>query len=299
MKKLVLMFLACTYLTLAFGQRDTGRSSSSRTSPQPSRSQGPDRQVNQNRSSTPQSVREQRNNGGAGERNNSNAQRSERSTRPIPYAAERNQQATTNNSTNAKRPARPNMAQAYELDYLRNTMEVPSDPKNKTAAAPVLRAKGGKEIIQVNWMSIEQAFEKNKVEKRKIYIDVYTDWCGWCKQMDSTTFGNATVAKYLNDNYYPVKFNAEQQQDVTLNGKTYKFVRNGARGHHELATQWLNNRLSFPTSVFLDESMNTIQPLPGYLEAQKMEAILNYFGSNSHKTTPWEAFERKFATQRK
>ncbi|MBC7777453.1 MAG: DUF255 domain-containing protein [Phycisphaerae bacterium] len=150
----------------------------------------------------------------------------------------------------------------------------------------------------VNWMSLEQALEKSKTEKRKIFVDMYTDWCGWCKHMDSTTFVNPAVAKYLNEHYYPVKFNAEQEKDIIFKDKTYKFKKNGARGYHELAALWLNNRLSFPTVVFLDETQQLIQPVPGYQDATKMQAIINYFGSDSHKKTPWETYEKNFANKR-
>lgn len=164
-------------------------------------------------------------------------------------------------------------------------------------AAPTLKQE--KPQIQVQWMTLEEALEKSKTEKRKIFIDVFTDWCGWCKRMDESTFVNPEVAQYLNDNYYAVKFNAEQQEDVIFNNKTYHFKKNGARGYHELAAEWLNNRLSFPTVVFLDESMNLIQPIPGYLEAPKLETILNYFGTDSHRTTPWETYEKKFGTNQR
>jgi len=161
-----------------------------------------------------------------------------------------------------------------------------------TVKAPSL--KKSPEAGKVNWMTLEQAVERNKTEKRKIFIDVMTDWCGWCKRMDSTTFVNPAVANYLNEHYYPVKFNAEQQQDIVFNGKTYHFKRNGLRGYHELAAEWLNNRLSFPTTVFLDENQTLIQPLPGYQDATKMEAIINYFGGDNHKKTPWESYERNY-----
>ncbi len=153
--------------------------------------------------------------------------------------------------------------------------------------------------VQVQWMSIEEALERSKTEKRKIFIDVYTDWCGWCKRMDESTFVDPAVAEYLNANYYPVKFNAEQQEDVLFNSKTYSFRKNGSRGYHELAAEWLNNRLSFPTVVFLDDVQNVIQPIPGYLDGAKLETILNYFGTDSHKTTPWETYERKFNNNQK
>lgn len=148
--------------------------------------------------------------------------------------------------------------------------------------------------VQVNWMTLEQALEKNKTEKRKIFVDVFTDWCGWCKRMDSTTFVDPAVARYLNEHYYPVKFNAEQQEDILFKDKTYHFKRTGARGYHELAAEWLNNRLSYPTVVFLDENAALIQPVPNYQEPYKMETIINYFGSDSHRKTPWESFERNF-----
>lgn len=164
---------------------------------------------------------------------------------------------------------------------------------NSTKKAPVLKPA---ETIKINWLTIEQAVEKNKTEKRKIFIDVYTVWCGWCKHMDSTTFVNPTVAAYINEHYYPVKFDAEQQQDIVFKDKTYHYQKEGARGYHELAALWLNNRLSYPTVVFLDENLGIIQPLAGYLDATKLEAILNYFGTDSHKTTPWETYERKFGT---
>lgn len=162
--------------------------------------------------------------------------------------------------------------------------------------APVLKPV---EKVNVNWMTLDQAIEQCKVEKRKIFVDVYTDWCGWCKHMDSTTFVNPAVARYLNEHYYPVKFNAEQSQDIVFKDKTYHFKKNGSRGYHELAALWLNNRLSFPTVVFLDESQNLIQPVPGYQDATKMEAIINYFGSDSHRKTPWETYEKNFSSQGK
>ena len=148
---------------------------------------------------------------------------------------------------------------------------------------------------KITWLSWDEAALKMEKAPKKLLVDVYTDWCGWCKRMDQSTFVDPQVAQYLNENYYPVKFNAEQQQEILFNNKTYHFRKNGARGYHELAAEWLNNRLSFPTVVFLDESMNVIQPIPGYLEAPKMEAILNYFGTDSHKTTPWETYEKKFS----
>src|SRR6187431_2557636 len=128
----------------------------------------------------------------------------------------------------------------------------------------------------VKWMTFEQALEKSKTEKRPVFIDVYTDWCGWCKVMDKNTFNDPKIAKLLNENFYAVKFNGEQKENVVFNGTTYKFIASGRNGYHELAAALLNNQLSYPTVVFLDEGFNMIQPLPGYRKPEEFHMIAQF-----------------------
>ena len=58
---------------------------------------------------------------------------------------------------------------------------------------------------QVRWVSFSEAVELSKKEPRKILIDIYTDWCGWCKKMDATTYGDGAVVEYINRHFYAVK----------------------------------------------------------------------------------------------
>ncbi len=197
---------------------------------------------------------------------------------------------STTTTTTTTTPRRTSTRPAYS-----NT--TPNRTAPKTAAERKKAQAKAEERVTINWMTLEQAMEKSKTEKRKVFVDVITPWCGWCKHMDSTTFVSGAVAKYLNDHYYPVKFNAEQQNDIIFKDKTYHFKKSGSRGHHELAAEWLNNRLTFPTVVFLDENMTLIQSLAGYQDAVKMEAIINYFGTDSHRKVPWESYEKKFVPQ--
>jgi uncharacterized protein YyaL (SSP411 family) len=74
---------------------------------------------------------------------------------------------------------------------------------------------------KVEWMSFEQALEAQKIEKKKIFVDLYTDWCSWCKRMDKTTMKDPDIIRYLNSTFYPVKFNAEQETEIKFKGKTY------------------------------------------------------------------------------
>jgi thioredoxin-related protein len=143
----------------------------------------------------------------------------------------------------------------------------------------------------VKWMTFEEALEKSKTEKRKIFIDVYTDWCGWCKVMDKNTFSEPKVAKILNEQFYPVKFDAEQKEDVVFNGTTFKFVPSGKSGYHQLAAALLNNQLSYPTVVFLDEEFRMIQPLAGYQKAPEFHKIIQFIGEDHYKKTKWDEWQ--------
>ncbi|MFZ5973090.1 MAG: thioredoxin family protein [Bacteroidota bacterium] len=155
-----------------------------------------------------------------------------------------------------------------------------------TKTTPVL---GGESPVK--WMTFEQAVERSKTEKRKIFIDVYTDWCGWCKVMDKNTFSEAEVAKILNENFYPVKFDAEQREDVVFNGTTFKFVPSGNKGYHQLAAALLNNQLSYPTVVFLDEEFRMIQPLAGYQKAPEFHRIIQFIGQDHYKKMKWNEWQ--------
>ncbi len=146
---------------------------------------------------------------------------------------------------------------------------------------------------EIQWLTWEEAIEKSQKEKKKIFVDVYTDWCGWCKRMDKTTFSDPVVVNYINKNFYPVKFNAEQKEAIKFNNKEYKYVATSRRGYHELAAWMLRGKMGYPTVVFLDEDVKLIQPIQGYIQADKFELIMTYFGEDNHHKVPWDIYQKK------
>ena len=147
----------------------------------------------------------------------------------------------------------------------------------------------------IKWMNWKEMQEAQKKEHRKVLIDVYTGWCGWCKRMDASTFANPIIVKYVNDNFYAVKFDAETKEDINFRGKDYKYVSQGMQGYNELAAEILNNQMSYPTSVYLDENLDEIFPVPGYQESKVFESVLNYVATNSYKTGKFDDYQKSFS----
>lgn len=124
------------------------------------------------------------------------------------------------------------------------------------------------------WTTVETAIKLAKADQKKIIIDVYTDWCKWCKVMDKNTFSDPSVAHFLNEHFHLAKFNAEQQEDIQFKGKKYAYVKSQRRGYHELAVELLNGQLSYPSLVVFDHELNKLQVIRGYKNADELLKIL-------------------------
>lgn len=144
---------------------------------------------------------------------------------------------------------------------------------------------------EIKWMTWEQVEEAQKTKPKKVFVDVYTDWCGWCKKMDKTTFENPVIVGMLNKDYYCIKFNAESRNPITLKGQTFE---NKGR-YHDIAIAYMGQNMGFPTSMYLDENMKPLtQPIASYLDPKQLEQILTFFGGNHYLTTPYETFVKTF-----
>lgn len=137
---------------------------------------------------------------------------------------------------------------------------------------------------KINWMTFQEAVELNRTAPKKIFIDTYTDWCGWCKKMDLTTFQDSLVVAYMNENYYAVKLDAEMSDTIVFGGYTYvnEGGMNGRRGTHQLAAALLQGKMSYPSYVFMNEKNQLITVAPGYMDASQFLPVLKYIGTDAY-----------------
>ena len=152
---------------------------------------------------------------------------------------------------------------------------------------------------KIEWMDIETAQEKLKEEPRKLIVDVYTSWCGWCKKMDAGAFSHPTVVEYINKNYYAVKLNAETKKEISFKGQVYVNPNpEQRRPTHQLASiAAVNGRIGYPTIVYIDENLDLLSQVPGYLDAKGIEPIIHFFAEEAYKTMTYDEYIAQFKSE--
>ena len=152
------------------------------------------------------------------------------------------------------------------------------------------------EAVRVRWYAFEEAVQLAGEKPKKLFIDVYTDWCGWCKRMDQNTFSHPVIAEYLNTHFYPVKFNAESTDPVEFSGRTFINEGEGKRNPHQLAIALLQGRMSYPSIAYMTEDLQLITAVPGYMEPKGIEPILNFFATNKYQNMSWQDYQKEFVS---
>jgi thioredoxin-related protein len=145
---------------------------------------------------------------------------------------------------------------------------------------------------KTKWMTLKEAIESMKNEKRPILVDLYTDWCGWCKVMDKKTYSHKQVSEYLGQKFYAVKIDAESKQAIEWDGKSYPF--NAQYRTNEFALYLTQGQLSYPTTVIIPVDGTQPQAIPGYLEPKDFEMIVKYFGEGHYGKTPFPQYQNSF-----
>ena len=187
---------------------------------------------------------------------------------------------------------------AYELSRLLNRSFIIKAFNSLNDQQPIKRSYYQKNLMEnlhaVLWMSLEDAVRLARKNRKMILVDVSTRWSGWSKLMNINTYSSKKIIRYVNENYYAVRFNAESTEPMDFNRLTYQGAQNGS--YHGLAYSLLEGVMEFPSTVFLDEELNVIMVIPGYMDTRKMEVVLHYFSEKAYlnEGKSFQEYERNF-----
>lgn len=127
---------------------------------------------------------------------------------------------------------------------------------------------------EIEWVSIEDGLRQANESGKKVLVNVYTDWCDFCKKMTNTVYPDSTVRASVYDHFVSVGLNAESEKVVRYQGEMLT--------EKELARK-LGIR-SYPTMLFLNPDGELILQSNGYMPANDFNRMLMYMGSNAYLT---------------
>ena len=104
----------------------------------------------------------------------------------------------------------------------------------------------------VNWYSYAEGMALGRIEKKRVFLHFYADWCAYCVKMAKDTFQDSTVVAYLNENFIPIRVNVDKEQETA--GK-YAVI-------------------GLPFTMFLTEMGEPIIGLPGYIPPDTLIPVL-------------------------
>jgi tetratricopeptide (TPR) repeat protein len=111
-------------------------------------------------------------------------------------------------------------------------------------------------FAQINFFkgSLSEALQKAKAENKVLMVDVLTDWCKWCIELDNKVYADPTVSEFANANQINYKIDAEKGEGIEF---AKKYAVKG-----------------YPTILFLDGSGSEIDRIYGYYPAKDFNEMM-------------------------
>jgi uncharacterized protein YyaL (SSP411 family) len=121
---------------------------------------------------------------------------------------------------------------------------------------------------RINWYTFEKGTALGETTEKKIFLHFYADWCAACMKMAKETFRDESVASYLNENYIPIKVDADREKKTA---STYK-VEN------------------LPLTWFVAENRQNIGFLTGFVSPDRLIKLLEYIHTESYDRISFKSF---------
>jgi thioredoxin-related protein len=135
----------------------------------------------------------------------------------------------------------------------------------------------------LQWQGWDSGLKDAGKSQRPVLVDVYTDWCGWCRRMEKDVYSRAEVKDYLSKKFVIVKLNAESSESARYEGRSWT--------SRSLASRF--QVTGYPTTIFLRSNGEHLANLPGYIAADRFLLLLRYVGDGAmDRGLSFEEFSR-------
>ncbi len=134
------------------------------------------------------------------------------------------------------------------------------------------------------WKAWNPGLKAARAAHKPMLVDVYTDWCGWCRRMDRDVYARADVNAYLASHFVTVKLDAEGGELESYQGRDYS--------GRSLAAEFGID--SYPTTVFFSATGDRLVNVPGYVEPGRFLLLLRYIGDgHMARKEKWDDYVKR------
>jgi Thioredoxin-related protein len=147
----------------------------------------------------------------------------------------------------------------------------------------VLFAQTNEELASLRWHQWDEGVNATHASGKFMLVDVYTDWCGWCKKMDRAVYGHPQVQQLLTASFVPVKLNAESANLIT----------NGTKQYTEQEWAKMLRVDGYPTILVFDNRFQLISRFSGYREPDKFIRYLKYIRGKYYTQYTFQEYLQK------
>lgn len=134
----------------------------------------------------------------------------------------------------------------------------------------------------VEWSAFDAAMSRSEASGKKVLVDIYAPWCGWCTRLQNEVYTDQDVLDYLDVHFEITRLNIDAATD-TVNFRGHDIVMPELAYH--LGAQ------GTPTTVFLKPDGEYITRLPGFLDAGGFLEVLEYIGSDAFVDQSFAEFQ--------
>jgi thioredoxin-related protein len=131
----------------------------------------------------------------------------------------------------------------------------------------------------LHWTSFADLNDSLRARRKPLLIFIHADWCKFCKMQEQNTFGDSALVAALQRDFYCLRLNAEEQNEIRFLNRAYRYRSHGAGvGRHELA-EFLamdEGEMSLPTTVLLDWELRVHERMKGFLSAKDIERTIDH-----------------------
>lgn len=135
---------------------------------------------------------------------------------------------------------------------------------------------------ELKWYKPAEGFALAARENKMVLLDAYTDWCVWCKVMDTATYAKSNVVEALNSDFVAIKYNPEKDGNIEIAGLSITPEEFGKKF----------NISGYPATAFFTSTGEFIQTITGYIEQDEfLTGVIPFIKSGDAHTKNYRSMQ--------